>query len=168
MIIFETARLLVRQYTEQDKDLIFLLGGNEDVMRYIRPVSTKEESDQFLLENISLYQKNANRGRWAVINKATGEFVGSFAIIPIPDEPEKIQLGYSLRMEHWGNGYATELTKAGIHYFLKNEQLPEIYGITEIPNIGSQKVLLKAGFQPFGTKKEGEKELLIFIVKRTD
>ena len=168
MIIFETARLLVRQYTEQDKDLIFLLGGNEDVMRYIRPVSTKEESDQFLLENISLYQKNANRGRWAVINKATGEFVGSLAIIPIPDEPEKIQLGYSLRIEHWGKGYATELANAGLQYFLKNEQLPGIYGITEIPNIGSQKVLLKAGFQPFGTKKEGEKELLVFIVKRTD
>ena len=168
MIIFETTRLLVRQYTEDDKELIFLLGGNEDVMRYIRPVSTKEESDKFLLENIAFYQQYPNRGRWAVINKDTGEFVGSCAIIPLPDDPEKIQLGYSLRTEHWGNGYATELAKAGLQYFLKNEQLPEIYGITEIPNTDSQKVLLKAGFLPFGTKKEGEKELLVFIMKRTD
>ena len=44
MNIFETERLIVRQYTEEDKDNMFLLGGNELVMQYIRPVSTKEAS----------------------------------------------------------------------------------------------------------------------------
>ena len=142
------------------------MGGNEEVMRYIRPVSTKEESDKFLLDNIELYNKNPNRGRWAAIEKTTGQFVGSFAIIPIPDDVEKIQLGYSFLPEHWGKGFATEVTKRGLDYFLATDTLPEIYGITEIPNTASQKVLLKAGFQPFGTKMEGEKELLVFIVKR--
>jgi len=168
MIIFETARLLVRQYTEEDKDNIFLMGGNEEVMRYIRPVSTKEESDKFLLDIIAFYATNPTRGRWAVDDKATGEFIGSVGMIPIPDEPEKIQLGYSLRIEHWGKGYATELATAGVQYFLDHEQLPELYGITEFPNTASQKVLLKAGFRPFGTKMEGEKELLVFIVRRSD
>jgi len=166
MIIFETERLIVRQYTEDDKDNIFRMGGNEEVMRYIRPVSTKEESDKFLLENIEAYKKNPNRGRWAAIEKITGQFVGSFAIIPIPDNLEKIQLGYSFLPKHWGRGFATEVTKSGLDYFLATDTLPEIYGITEIPNVASQKVLLKAGFQPYGRKMEGEKELLVFVVKR--
>ncbi len=166
--IFETERLIVRQYTEEDKDNFFLLSSNEVVMQYIRPVSTKEESDKFLLENISMYVNNPHRGRWAALEKNTGQFVGSFAIIPIPDDAEKIQLGYSLLPENWGKGYATELTNAGLQYFFVHESLPEIYGVTETPNTASQKVLLKAGFQPFGKKKEGEKELLVFILKRSD
>ena len=168
LTIFETERLIIRQYTEEDKDNIFLMGGNEEVMRYIRPVSTKEESDKFLLENIEAYKKNPNRGRWAAIEKNTRQFVGSFAIIPIPDDVEKIQLGYSFLPEQWGKGFATEVTKSGLNYFLTTDTLPEIYGITEIPNVASQKVLLKAGFQPFGKKMEGEKELLVFIVRRSD
>ena len=165
MIIFETKRLIVRQFTENDKDNFFLLSGNETVMQYIRAVSTKEESDKFLLENIAAYEVNPHGGRWAVINKATGLFAGSFAIIPMPSQPEKIQLGYSLLPENWGKGYATELTKTGLDYFMKYYSLPEIYAITEIPNTASQKVLLKAGFQPAGTTMEGEKELLMFVVK---
>ncbi len=166
MNIFETERLVVRQFEESDKDNFFLLSGNEIVMQYIRPVSSKEESDKFLLENIASYENNPHKGRWAVAEKATGSFAGSFAIIPIPSQPEKIQLGYSLRPENWGRGFATELTKAGLDYFRRHYSLPEIYGVTEIPNIASQKVLLKAGFQPAGSFMENEKELLMFVVKR--
>ena len=165
-IIFETERLIVRQYTEEDKDNMFLLGGNESVMRYIRPVSTKEESDQFLLQNIAFYEKNPHGGRWAVMEKTKNLFVGSFAIIPMRTQPEKIQLGYSLLPENWGKGYATELTKAGLDYFMNNYSLSRINAVTEILNIASQKVLLKAGFQPAGTFMEEEKELLLFVVNR--
>jgi len=167
MDIFKTESLIVRQFTEEDKDNIFRLVGNENVMQYIRPVNTKEESDQFLLENIAAYEKNPHGGRWAVLEKANGLFAGSFAIIPMPSQPEKIQLGYSLLPENWGRGFATELTRAGLDYFMNHYSLPEIYGITEIPNTASQKVLLKAGFQPAGTMMEGEKELLMFVVRGT-
>lgn len=165
-IIFETARLRVRPYTPADKDHFFSMSGNEDVMRYIRPISTREQSDAFLLENIASYEKAPCRGRWAVDEKSTGSFVGSFAIIPIVSQPGKIQLGYSLTPGYWGRGYATELTMAGLDYFFLTDSLPEIYGITEIPNIPSQKVLLKAGFLPAGSFMEGEKELLMFVKRR--
>jgi [ribosomal protein S5]-alanine N-acetyltransferase len=166
MVIFETERLIVRQFNEHDKDNFFLLSGDPTVMQYIRAVSTKEQSDKFLQENIDGYEINPHKGRWAVTSKEDGSFVGSFAIIPLPSEPDKMQLGYSLRIENWGKGYATELTKAGLEYFMNNYSLPEIYGVTETPNIASQKVLLKAGFQPAGSFMENEKELLMFVVKR--
>lgn len=166
MVIFETTRLLVRRFEDNDKDNFFLLSGNPDVMQYIRAVSTKEDSDKFLLENIVAYQENPHKGRWAVIEKATGEFAGSFAIIALPSQPDQIQLGYSLRPENWGKGFATELAREGLNYFMKHYTLPEIFGVTEIPNVASQKVLLKVGFQPAGSFMENEKELLLFVVKR--
>lgn len=74
---------------------------------------TKEECDQFLLETIASYEKDKLYGRWAVEDKFTGEFVGSFAIIPVEGK-EQMQLGYALLPTHWGKGYATELTVARI------------------------------------------------------
>jgi len=162
MIIFETKRLRVRQYTASDKDEFFSLSGDPEVMRYIRPVSTKEESDKFLKENIDYYKEFPSRGRWAVEEKENGTFVGSFAIINIPSKPGSLQMGYSLIPNSWGKGYATELTIAGLNYFFANEELPEVYGVTEIPNTASQKVLLKAGFKAAGTFMEEGKELLLF------
>lgn len=166
MIAFETERLIVRALTNEDQDNFFLLNGSEEVMRYIRPVKTKEESDEHFKQVLALGLPTPENGRWAVEDKATRRFIGSFAIIPVPSEPEKTQLGYSFIPEYWGRGLASELAIAGLQYFLDNTSIPEIYGVTETPNIASQKVLLKAGFQFFETRMEEGKELTVFIVRR--
>lgn len=165
-VIFETERLIVRQHTKADYDGMFLLHGNPEVMKYIRAVKTREQSDAFLDQALATVYPSAWMGRWAVELKATGEFVGNFVIVPIPDDPEKTQLGYSFTPENWGKGFATEVTKAGLEYFRNRTPLTEIYAVTESPHIASQKVLQKAGFQHFGKKMEGEKELTVFIVRR--
>ena len=168
MTIFETERLLVRQFTIADTDNYFALQGNPLVMQYIRPVKTKEESDNFFKEKIIGATPGDYKGYWAVEDKANGLFIGCFVIIPIPDDIAKTQLGYSFLPEHWGKGYATEVTIEGLNYFRNQTPLTEIYAVTETPNVASKKVLLKAGFRPFGKKMEGEKELLVFILKRSD
>ena len=166
-IIFTTNRLIVRQYTELDRDNFFSLSGNENVMQYIRPVSNREKSDRFLAEYIAAYKENPYSGRWAVIEKATGAFIGSFAIIPMPSQSEKMQLGYSLTEQNWGRGFATELTRKGLAYFFETHEHKEICGITETLNLASQKVSLKAGFQAAGSFMEEGKELLMFVYKKT-
>jgi ribosomal-protein-alanine N-acetyltransferase len=166
MNIFETERLIVRPFTADDYDNYFLLHGNPEVMQYIRPAQIKEEADAKFEETILYAAPHPFLGRWAVDEKETGNFIGSFVIVPIPNDEEKIQLGYSFLPSKWGKGFATEVTKAGLEYFHHQTPLTEIYGVTETPNIASQKVLLKAGFQFFSNQKEGEKELLVYIVKR--
>lgn len=165
MIIFETERLVVSEFEAADQNDFFAIYGNEEIMRYIRPARPKEESDQFLIEVITAYKETPGIGRWAIHERSTGTFVGSFAIIPIPDRPEKIQLGYSLIKEYWGKGFATELTHGGLEFADRHLKLDEIFGVTEIPNVPSQKVLLKAGFKDAGTLQEEDKTLLLFSFK---
>jgi len=166
MVIFVTKRLRVRHFTSNDDDNYYALQGNPEVMQYIRAPKTREESDLFLKEKILSASKREFKGYWAVEEKDTHVFVGCFVIIPIPDDVEKTQLGYSFLPEHWGKGYATEVAKEGVNYFYNRTPLNEIYGVVEVPNIASKKVLLKAGFKPHGTKRDGEKELLVFMIKR--
>jgi len=136
------------------------------VMRYIRPARTREEADKVFNETVLKGFAENYKGIWAVNEKAGGKLIGCFVIMPIPDDVEKTQLGYSFFPEYWGKGFATEVTKAGLDYFRDQTPLTEIYAVTETPHIASQKVLLKNGFQYIDKKMEGEKELLIFIVKK--
>ena len=159
--VFETDRLIVRHYTPEDSDDFFSLNGDEEVMRYIRPVKTREETDSFLTEVISYAAANPGFGRMAVIEKTTGIFVGSFALIPVENN-DNMQIGYAFLPEYWGNGYATEITRGGLRYVFTHTKLDCIYGYTEEPNRPSQKVLVKAGFTESGRKTEGEKELIEF------
>jgi ribosomal-protein-alanine N-acetyltransferase len=104
-------------------------------------------------------------GRWAADEKATGKFIGSFAIIPI-EGSDHIQLGYALLKENWGKGFASELTKSGLAYYFKKTNADHIYAIAERANIASHNVLLKNSFVPDGTKMEDDKELLKFIYRK--
>lgn len=165
MIIFETERLIVRQFTIDDAYEFFLMNGDEEVVRYIRPVKTREECDAFLLEIIKYAEENPLFGRWAVYEKSSGSFVGSFAAIPIKDT-DKMQLGYALLREMRGKGYATELTKKGIEYFFEKTDYPIVHAQTESENIASMKVLERCGFTECGRHREGEKEIVEFSLNR--
>ena len=105
-------------------------------------------------------------GRWAVHDKVSGRYVGSFAFIPV-EGTEESQLGYALLREYWGKGFATELTKEGIKYVFSKTRLDEVYGITVAENTDSQKVLLKSGFTHHRNYKEDEKDMRSYIIKRT-
>ena len=161
MIIFETPRLLVRRYNEADVENFYLLNSNPDVMRYIRQPKTFEESRNFLLDNIAFYEKHPLFGRLAVNEKDTGNFAGSFAIIPL-DHTNFWQVGYALMKPYWGKGYATELVKEGLQYSFTKGGLTYIAGVTEIMNFDSQKVLVKAGFTHEKNYVENGKELMLF------
>ncbi len=165
--VFETERLLVRHYTEDDADNFFLLNSDPEVMRYIRPVKNRQDTDLFFAEVIQYSKNNPAFGRMAVEQKHSGIFVGSFAIIPL-ENTLHMQLGYSLLPAYWGKGFARELTKAGLNYVFTQTNLEEIFGVTESENTESQKVLLKSGFTQHSNVTEGTKELYRFNLLKKD
>lgn len=164
--IFETGRTSVREYNLLDEDFFYQLSSNEAVMRYIRPVVSREDSNKLLVQNIQLYTAIPNTGRWAVFEKATGNFMGSFSVLSMESDATKLHIGYALLPQFWGLGYATELLQQGLIYFFIKHATDIIYAITEEPNTGSQKVLIKCGFSYQGRQKEKGKDLLMFVLRR--
>ncbi|GAA0547961.1 GNAT family N-acetyltransferase [Chitinophaga japonensis] len=147
MKIFETTHLLVRQFTAADADSFFLINGNEQVMRYIRPAKSREDSDAFLEENIRLYAANPGAGRWAVAEKSNGQVIGMFSLLPVQGGAGKLHIGYALLPAYWGKGYATTLLEAGCAHFFGSHPRTTLYAITRQENVASEKVLLKCGFR---------------------
>jgi RimJ/RimL family protein N-acetyltransferase len=145
-MIFNTERLSVQQYTLDDFEDFCDLNSDEEVMFYIRPVKSREQTHQFFLENLSQYIKDPAYGRWAVHNRLNSEFVGSFMLRPSSIVADQIELGYAFYKKHWGKGYATEAVLGGLGYAFGQLNLPMVIAITQLGNIASQNLLIKCGF----------------------
>ena len=61
------------------------------------------------------------------------------------------ELGYYIAEEHWGKGIMTEAVKQLCDYVFTHTDMIRIYAEPFAYNIGSQRVLEKAGFQYEGT-----------------
>lgn len=147
LTIFETAGLLVRPFDSADADSFFLINSNEQVMRYIRPVKSRADCDAFLAENIRLYKEMPGTGRWAVVEKKSGQVIGTFSLLLLDKESGTLHIGYALLPAYWNQGYATVLLKAGSAYFFENNPHKTLYAITRKENTASEKVLQKCGFE---------------------
>jgi ribosomal-protein-alanine N-acetyltransferase len=166
-IIFTTERLEVCRYVPADFDSFFRLNSDEEVMRYIRQPQPYGKAKEFFHKIIQDYKIFPGMGRWAAFTRDDRKFIGSFAII-YTENSMHIQLGYALFKENWGKGYASELTKGGLHYYFTTTKAKHIYAFAEIPNTASHHVLLKNGFKRESIIMENEKELQRFLFTRED
>jgi len=147
-----TSRLILRPLDLNDANDLFRLDSDPEVMRFLgNHLVESNEQVHIYLENI-IHQYNQNGiGRWAVVEKETGIFVG-WAGLKFTDTLTNgytnfYDIGYRLKPEFWGKGYATETTEAWIDYAKNNLNLKELFAITHIDNGASQNVLQKCGFK---------------------
>lgn len=150
-IFVETDRLILRELTEADAPGLYALDSDPEVHKYLgnHPVKTIEESQAIITHVRRQYEENGI-GRWAVVDKATGDFIGWSGLKYETNLREGIQyydLGYRLRRKYWGRGIATETAIESLKYGFLQMNLDEICAAAHIENIASNTVLTKVGFK---------------------
>ena len=147
----ETERLLLREMRDEDLNGLFTLDSNPNVHKYLgnRPIKTKAEA-QKVIDSVKQQYKQRGIGRFTVIEKATGNFVG-WSGLRLNTEynmngfTKYYDVGYRLIPKYWEKGYATESGKASVDFAFNVLKLPELYATTEIGNQASHHALLKIG-----------------------
>ncbi len=148
----ETARLVLRWFTEADVDDITALLGNAEVTRYTegRPITRAEVETRTLPEILRQYRDLPHgMGRFAAADKATGTFVGWFSLRPADSRglDGGTELGYRMLPAHWGQGYATEGARALVDSAFRELGADRVVATTMTVNVGSRRVLEKAGLR---------------------
>ncbi len=147
----ETERIHLEAFGEDDADLLFDLDSDPEVMRYLTGgvPSTREEVAEALQRILALYQKHAGKfGLWKAKEKATSRFIGWFILRPSHTDPEntkRIEIGYRLKREFWGNGYATEVSRALVSKAFDELAVEEVFATSMKDHAASQKVMTKCG-----------------------
>ncbi|QEC75588.1 GNAT family N-acetyltransferase [Mucilaginibacter ginsenosidivorax] len=164
-IITQTPRLLIREFTTADEALSLIMDEDERLTQYVKK-RTPAESKQVFKDTLKDYKNKTGLGRWGIFNVADNDFIGVCMLKPSESDGDKIELGYRLHLKYWGQGIATELSKALINYGFNKVGLTEIYAVTHPHNAASQKVLLKAGLQRFGEAFWYGEDLPFFRVRK--
>ncbi len=145
MYLIETQRLLFRPFSEIDAEGLFEMNNDPDVMRYTgdAPFGSLVAAKNFVAQ-YNPYE-TYGYGRWTVLLRETGEFLGWCGLKYLEDEKET-DVGYRFLKKHWGKGYATEAASASLAFGFDKLKLPAIIGRVMPENVASVHVLQKLGF----------------------
>jgi len=150
-IYLETQRMIFRELTFEDEENLLDLDSDPEVMKYLtlgKP-STRDEVKAALVRTRDFFTKHNGRfGLWAAIEKDSGKFMGWFLFRPDkaqPDNTDRIELGYRLKKEFWGKGFATEGSRALMEKGFQEFKIPEIFAIAMKRNQSSWNVMKKLG-----------------------
>jgi RimJ/RimL family protein N-acetyltransferase len=152
--MLETDRLVLRRFTDDDVDLIVDLDADPEVRRYVQlhPTTRNEAAGEILPAWLRYYDRYPGYGFWAAIERASGEFIGWFHLRPGLSDPrdDEPELGYRLRRDAWGKGYATEGSRALIDRAFTELGAVRVWAETMAVNAASRRVMEKAGLRFIG------------------
>lgn len=147
----------IRKYKESDAKIIVPLIGNPNVYTRLRdgiPVPYKVE------DALGFIRNSKDLPVFAIC--LDGQAIGTIGLT-FQENIHRLnaELGYWLGEQYWGQGIMTEAIKLISDYAFENLEIERIFACVMDINIGSQRALLKAGFElenviKRGTIKNGE------------
>ncbi|MGN1021926.1 MAG: GNAT family N-acetyltransferase [Lachnospiraceae bacterium] len=154
-IIQETPRLYLREMMLQDLPALYAC-YDEEARRYLPPLSEdRDEEKKILAAYIEKVYGLAGYGYWAVIEKKTLELVGraGFGVPKSSEDPA--ELGYLIRKDLRGQGYAKEAVQAALAYEKRVLKFPGVSAKTARDNLPSRRLLLSLGFSELPEGEDG-------------
>ncbi|MBB4703976.1 GNAT family N-acetyltransferase [Sphaerisporangium siamense] len=145
--MLQTPRLILRQWREEDLAPFAVMNADPRVMEHFPATLTRDQSDA-LAGRARARLEEDGFGLWAVEVRETGEFAGFTGLIwqtfPAPFTPA-VEVGWRLRPECWGRGYATEAAGAALDHGFGPAGLTEVISMTAGTNVRSQAVMRRLG-----------------------
>jgi RimJ/RimL family protein N-acetyltransferase len=90
-------------------------------------------------------------GKWMAYRRSDGELIGRGGLTwtEIRGEP-RLELGWLVREQHRGAGYATEMGRAGLAFAFHELGAREVVAFTELHNRASRAVMIRLGMVDAG------------------
>lgn len=145
--MIRTQRLILRPWRDSDLAPFAAQNGDPHVMRFMRGVLTREESDAYVTRLRAHFARHGF-GKWAVEAPGVADFIGAVGLMWMGFEASftpAVEAAWRLHRPYWGKGYATEAAQALIKDGFERLGVQEIVAITALPNLPSQRVMERLG-----------------------
>jgi ribosomal-protein-alanine N-acetyltransferase len=154
-LLIETPRLLIRPFEKTDGDIVAMhaLFSDPEVMKFLAGgiSDTMDKTLERVARWIGL-QEQFGYSLWAVIEKSSGEIIGDCGLFPFEYKGPEVELGYDIRRDRWGNGFATEAAGACLDYGFNELKLEYVVAVAFPENVASCRVLEKCGMTQRGMR----------------
>lgn len=152
--VLQTERLTLREITVDDGDPIFANMRDPQVMRYYGiPMRSREAAVQRVTALCDAFRTHKSV-YWAIIDRASGTFVGTSGFWQIVRPDFRAHIAYELAPVWWNRGVMTEAVGVILTFGFETRGLHSVEAGIHPDNIGSRRVLEKLGFVQEGYFRE--------------
>lgn len=104
--------------------------------------------------------------KWMAYERVTGESVGRGGLSrKHVDGRERLELGWVLHRRFWGQGYATEMGRAGLAFAFDELGADEVVSFTEVHNHRSRAVMERLGFRYSKNITVNDQPFALYLLK---
>ncbi len=149
--VLTSSRLQLVQIDETHLHDIFEIFSNENVVCYYNVEQLRTLEDAKPIVDWFTLKFNDKKGlRWGIMLKGESKIIGTIGINTFTWGHKGV-IGYDLNAGYWNNGYMNEAINAVVQFGFEAFGLARIEAEVMPGNMGSEKVLLKSGFEYEGT-----------------
>ena len=147
-IIAETGRLRLRTWDREDRAEFVRHCNTPAVTRFLGGVQSEDEYAA-AFERIDGYQRDTGHTFWIVERKSDGALLG-FCGLKVakdlrPPLQGEVEIGWRLREDCWGQGYAREAAEAALAWAWANLDVARVISITTPANEPSWRLMERLG-----------------------
>jgi [ribosomal protein S5]-alanine N-acetyltransferase len=154
-----TERLSLRPTRPSDVPGLFAFLGDAQAMRYTAHFETLRACRRHVAGH-EWQRRRLGCAPWVIRRRVDEAIIGWGGLFEDPFDPGwGVELGYWFAPSAWGRGYASELATASVAEARDRLHLPELRAFARPENLGSCRVLEKAGFVPERYVPELERNL---------
>lgn len=146
--VLETPRLRLRTWDEADVDICLEHLNSPAIMRWLGPIQTRDDVWASYERGIA---SQAEHGHcfWIVERKDDGELLGFCGLKRVnaagTDLTGEFEIGWRLREDAWGQGYAREAAEAALTRAFEVHGAERVVAFTVIGNSGSWGLMERLG-----------------------
>lgn len=142
---FETERLILREYTDDDFAALHEIFSDAQTMKHYPHPFSEDETKSWIKRNIARYAEYGF-GLWAVELKGTGQLIGDCGLTMQKINGQMLpEIGYHINKSFQRHGYASEAARTCMKYAFETLKLPAVYSYMKYTNSASYGVALKNG-----------------------
>lgn len=149
---FETKRLYLRAFLEEDVQDVFAYASNPEVGNHAgwKPHKNIEESKHIVKE---IFMDQSQEVTYALVDKETSHVIGSIGYRPDSNANYAgcASVGYALSQAHWGKGLMLEALQGLLNHIFTTTHFDCVRICHDHDNPRSKRVIEKAGFVYEGT-----------------
>ena len=145
-----TPRLVLTPVGLEDVEDLLVLNGDPKVAYWTGPW-TRDGIEAWAASMAQRWVRDGV-GKWMARSRSDGSLVGrgGFTRISLADEPV-LELGWAVRDQSTGRGYATELGRAALAWAAEHRPGEPVVAFTEVHNLASRAVMERLGMLAVGT-----------------
>ncbi len=146
-MILETPRLLLRPFTPTDFEPLFAVIGDPVTMQFYPLPFDKQDTLDWIERNMRRFAEDGS-GLRAMVLKSSGEMIGDCGPVwQDVDGQSELEIGYHVRRDQWGRGYATEAARTAMAYGFESFPVERLISLIRPENLPSRRVAEKNGLR---------------------